>query len=88
MATKTKIFLSSPMPRGNALWEVIRDSITTLFEHGPLSTFFELIKIDTEGGEAPDAIYVEQVSESQIVLTVFDDEIRQGQRDEINKAIE
>lgn len=88
MAEKSKIFLSSPMPTNDLVWETIRDSITALFEYSPLSVFFELVKIDSEGGEPPDEIYLKQVADSHIILAIFNEEIRQGQRKEILKGVE
>lgn len=88
MTTRTKVFLSSPMPTGNLEWEMIRDSVSALFNHGCLGSIFALEKIETEGGDTPDAIYLDQVESSQILLTIFAEEIRPGQRDEIEKALE
>lgn len=85
---RIKVFLSTPMPSGDAHWRFLRESIDAFFAYSDLNSLFELTIIETEGGQSPVGVYTPMVGKADVLLAVFGEKIPPGQYDEIVKAKE
>jgi len=68
-------------------WRVEREAIIALFDQSALTLLCDLVYIEGESGQKPDAIYTHKLSDAHLVLLLLADELRPGVQDEILKAI-
>jgi hypothetical protein len=85
MNNKNKVFLSSSQFEDE--FKIEREILPILFEKEPLSSIFEIFKIETNASGLPiDKEYLRNIRDSHIVVLLIDSIIREAVRNEIDEA--